>query len=57
MKQVAVQFSSVVELIDFVHETATPICEVNEEEVTLTGDLSEADLYLALNDYHATLVA
>jgi hypothetical protein len=56
MKQVAVQFSSVVEMIDFVHETTASPCEVNEENVTLTCNLSEADLDLAVNAYHATVV-
>ena len=56
MKQVAVQFSSVGELIDFVHEAHTPTCEVNEENITLTCDLSERDLDLAVNGYHATVL-
>ena len=56
MKQVAVQFSSVMELIDFVHETSSPICQVNEEDRTLTSELSETALDHALNDYGATVV-
>ena len=56
MKQVAVKFSSVVELIDFVHETTAPVCEVNEENITLTSDLSDSAIDLAINEYHATVI-
>lgn len=56
MKQVAVQFSSVVELIDFVHEETVSLCEVNEEQMILTCELSQSNLDRAANDYHATLI-
>ena len=56
MKQVAVQFSSVDGLIDFVHDATASVREVNEEAITLTYELSEEDLDHALTDYHATIV-
>lgn len=56
MQQVAVKFPSVVELIDFVHEGTASLKEVNEENSTLTCDLSQEDLDHVVNNYGASIV-
>lgn len=56
MKQVAVHFPSVVELIDFVHEATVRLREVDEQSITFVGEVTQEDLDHAVNDYHATIV-
>jgi hypothetical protein len=56
MKQITLQFPSIIELIDFQSIVSTYIIHFNRTDLTLTGIFSEADIELAKAGYHAFVV-
>jgi hypothetical protein len=53
MKQVTLQFPSIIEMIDFQTMVSTNIIHLNRTDLTLTGKFNEADIELAKAGYYA----
>lgn len=56
MNKVCLQFGDVFHLLEFVEFTKTHECPIDSEKLTIVCELSEADLELAINGYHATVL-
>jgi hypothetical protein len=56
MKQVTLQFPSIIEMIDFQTMVSTNIIHLNRTDLTLTGKFNEADIELAKAGYYAVVV-
>ena len=56
MKEVTIQFSSILELIDFTLIIDANKFEVNKSKLLLTCELSEREIELARNGFHATIL-
>jgi hypothetical protein len=56
MKQITLQFPSIIEMIDFETIFSNSIIHLNRTDLTLTGQFTEADIELAKVGYHAFVV-
>lgn len=56
MKKVSLQFMSKHELIEFLGLTLSFRCVIDLEKLTITSQLSEADIELAVNGFRAKLI-
>ena len=56
MKKVTLQFSDKQELLEFLSHTLSFRCDIDLERLTLVSELSDADIELAVNGFHAILV-
>jgi len=57
MKQVTLQFPSIIELIDFTFIIDGTMFEADRRKNRLTCELSSADVELAKTDYKASVIA
>lgn len=56
MRKVILQFQCILDMVDFQSLTDTFSCESNLDQLTLVCSLSEAEIELAQNGYHARLL-
>jgi len=56
MKNVTLQFQKVNELLGFLQRLNIANCEIHWENLTISCHLSEVNLGLALNEFHAKLI-
>lgn len=56
MKKVILQFNDKHELLEFLGHSLSFRCDIDLEKLTLASELSEADIELALNGFHAKLI-
>ena len=56
MKKVSLQFNTKHDLLEFLGLTQTFRCLIDLEELTITAELSEAEIELAINGFHSKLI-
>jgi hypothetical protein len=56
MKKVSLQFKDVLQLLEFIELTKNHSCPIDLETLTITCELSEAAIELAVNAYQASLL-
>ena len=56
MKKISLQFEDILQLVDFIQFTKNDHCSINLEKLMVNGEMSDADIELAINGYGASLV-
>jgi hypothetical protein len=56
MKQITLQFPSIIEMLDFQALFADNNIHLNRRDITLTGKFTDADIEFAKAGYHAVVV-
>jgi len=56
MKIVALQFEDILQLLEFVEYSRSHNCPINLKKLTISCELSEADIELAINGFNAIVI-
>lgn len=56
MKKISLKFEDILQLVEFIQHTKNHHCIINMETIIVNGELSEADIELAVNGYGASLI-
>ncbi len=56
MKKVSLQFNDVLYLLEYITFTKAHHCEIDTQRAILTGDLTEAEIELAVNGYEVVVI-
>ena len=56
MKKISLKFKDILRLLEYIEFTKKHHYSIDEERATITCELSEADIELAVNGYGASLI-
>ena len=56
MNQICLKFEDILQLVEFLDVTKNHHCEADMERMVVSGELSDADVELAINGYGASLM-